>query len=261
MPPVPQASSYKQVGAGLELAFDGQEHQVGHQPHGVARCPVFAGLFVVVFVELAHQLFEHRAHRVVVDAGRREVDVGIEELVDQRAQRVGLGQRGQLVAELEVLQDVLDVGREAVEVVDEVGQQLLGVAARFQVTQREARGVVEGLAGRVGQRGALLGDVRVVQHLLGVEHGLLGGLEHSVHAPQHAHRQDDVGVLAAPEQVAQDIVGDAPDEGDDAVVRCLVHVVCFSRNRWPGIIQLRGPSPARRCCLPTHSTHQRTPLS
>jgi len=87
----------------------------------------------------------------------------------------------------------------------------------------EARGVVEGLASSVGQRGALLGDARVVQHLLGVEHGLLGGLEHGIHAPQHAHRQDDVGVLAAPEQVAQHFVSDAPDERDDLVVCCLVH--------------------------------------
>ena len=99
---------------------------------------MFAGLFVVVLVELAHQFFEHGAHRVVVDAGWREVDVGVEELVDQRPQRIGLGQRGQLVAELEVVEDVLDVGREAVEVVLEVGQQLLVVAARLQVTQREA---------------------------------------------------------------------------------------------------------------------------
>ena len=52
-------------------------------------------------------------------------------------------------------------------------------AARLQVAQREARGVVEGLAGRVGQRRALLGDARcIVLYLLGVEHGLLGRFEH-----------------------------------------------------------------------------------
>jgi hypothetical protein len=52
---------------------------------------------------------------------------------------------------------------------------------------------------------------------------LLGRLEHRVHAPDDAHRQDHVGVLAAPEEVAQDIVGDAPDEGNDLVMCCLVH--------------------------------------
>ena len=128
----------QQVGTGFDLGLDRQKHQVGHQPHRVARRPVLAGLFVVVFVELAHQFLEHCAHGVVVDAGRREVDVGVKKLVDQRADGVGLGQRVQLVAELEVLQDVLDIGREAVEIIFEIGQQLLMVAARLQVTQGEA---------------------------------------------------------------------------------------------------------------------------
>ncbi len=119
----------EQVGAGLDLGLDGQEDEVRHQPHGVARRPVLAGLLVVLLVELADQLLEDRAHRVVVDARRREVDLGVEELVDQRADGVGLGERRELVAELEVLEDVLDVGREAVEVVLEVGEELLLAAA------------------------------------------------------------------------------------------------------------------------------------
>jgi hypothetical protein len=40
----------------------------------------------------------------------------VEELLDQRAERVGLGEAGDLVAELEVVEDLLDVRREAVEV-------------------------------------------------------------------------------------------------------------------------------------------------
>ena len=160
----------EQVGAGLDLGLDGQEDEVRHQAHGVARRPVLAGLLVVLLVELADQLLEDRAHRVVVDAGRREVDVGIEELVDQRAEGVGLGQRRELVAELEVVEDVLDVGREAVEVVLEVGEELLLAAAGLEVAQGELRGVVEGLARGVAERGALLGDARLVEHLLGLEH-------------------------------------------------------------------------------------------
>ena len=45
-----------------------------------------------------------------------QVDFGRGELLDQRAQGVGLGEARDLVAELEVLEDVLDAGGEAVEV-------------------------------------------------------------------------------------------------------------------------------------------------
>ena len=200
---------------------------------------MFAGFLVVFLVELADQFLEDRAHGVVVHAGMlhgavgvedrigAEIDFGIEELADERAERVGLGERGELVAEFEVLEDVLNVRREAVQVVLEVGEQLLLAAAGFEVAQGELRGVVERLARGGGERGALLGDAGLVEHLLGFEHGLLRRFQHGVHAAQDAHGQDDVGIFAALEEVAQHVVGDAPDEGDDFVVSGLVHDSCL----------------------------------
>ena len=88
---------------------------------------------------------------------------GVEELLDQRAEGVGLRQARDLVAELEVVEDLLHVGREAVEVGLEVGPQLLLAGAGAQVAQRELRGVVEGLPGRLAQRGVLVGDARLVE--------------------------------------------------------------------------------------------------
>ena len=207
----------------------GQEDQLRHQLHGVARRPVLARLLVVLLVEAADQLLEDRAHRVVVEAGvldravavqhrlRAQVDVRREELLDQRAERVGLREARDLVAELEVLEDVLDVRREAVEVGLEVGLELLLAGAGPEVAQRELRGVVEGLAGRLPQGLVLVDDARLVERGLHVEHGLLGRLEHRVEAAQDGHRQDDVAVLAADVEVAQDVVGDAPDEVGDPV--------------------------------------------
>jgi hypothetical protein len=113
---------------------------------------------------------------VIVDAGRREVDVRVEELVYQRADGVGLGQGCELIAELEIVEDVLDVRREAVEVVLEVSEQLLLAAARFEVAQRKTGCIVERLVGSLAERSALLGDARLVEHLLGIEHGLLSRL-------------------------------------------------------------------------------------
>jgi hypothetical protein len=54
-----------------------------------------------------------------------EIDAGIEELGDERAEGVGLGQARDGVAEFEVIEDVLHVGRESVEVGFEIGSESL----------------------------------------------------------------------------------------------------------------------------------------
>jgi hypothetical protein len=66
---------------------------------------------------------------MVVDTRGREVDRGIEKLGDKGAERVGLRERWQLVAKLEILEDVLDVRREPVQVVLKIGEKLLLAAA------------------------------------------------------------------------------------------------------------------------------------
>ena len=148
---------------------------------------------------------------------RTQVDVGGGELLDQGAQGVGLGEARDLVAELEVLEDVLDAGREAVEVVLEVGFQLVAAGAGAEVLQGELGGVVEGLAGRVAERGLLVDDPDGVERLLHVEDGLLGGFEDRVETAEDGHGEDDVAVLAADVDVAEDIVRDAPDVVGDPV--------------------------------------------
>jgi hypothetical protein len=163
----------EQVGAGLDPLGDGQEDQLGHELDGVARRPVLAGLFVVLLVEAADQLLEHRAHGVVVEAGVLDRAVAVQDRVRAEVD----GERNfsisvpsasaltarDLVAELEVVEDVLHVGREAIEVGLEVGLELLLAGAAFEVAQRERRGVVERLAGRLAQRLVLVGDLRLVE--------------------------------------------------------------------------------------------------
>ena len=217
----------EEIRAGLDPVGDGQEDELRHQPHGVARRPVLARLLVVLLVEAADQLLEDRAHAVVVEAGMpdravgvlhrggAEVDVGRGELFDQRAQGVGLREARDLVAELEVLQDVLHVRGEAVEVGLEVGRELL--AARPGAQQSELRGVVEGLSRRLPQGRLLLDDAGLVEHGFHLEHVLLAALQHRVQPAQDGHRQDDVAVLAADVEIPEDVVGDAPDIVGDPV--------------------------------------------
>src|SRR5690606_6318592 len=99
--------------------------------------------------EAAHQLLEDGAHGVIVEAGqpdggvavedrkRTQVDGRIEELLDERAQGVGFGQTWDLVAEFKVVDDLLDIGRKAVQVVSNVRLELLATAARAKVAQCE----------------------------------------------------------------------------------------------------------------------------
>jgi hypothetical protein len=147
------------------------------------------------------------------------------------AQDVGFRPAGDLVAELEVDQDVLDVGREAVEVGLEVVLELLLGGAGLQVTQQERRGVVERLPGCGTQRVVLVGDLLAIEGGLHVQHGLLRGLQHGIETAQHGHGQDHIAILAADINVAQHVVRDVPDEVGDGVQLRLVHIRSRLRMR------------------------------
>jgi hypothetical protein len=198
---------------------------------------VLAGFLVVLLVEAPHQLLEDGTHAVVVQARvlhravavenrlGAQVDVRRQELLDQGAEGVGLGQPRDLVAELEVVEDLLDIGREAVEVGHEIGPELLLAGARAQVAQGKLGGVVEGLTGGLAQGLVLLDDTGTVERGPHVEDGLLGRLQHRVQAAQYGHGEDHVPVLAADVDVAEHVVGDAPDEVGDPVELRLFHSV------------------------------------
>ena len=46
---------------------------------------------------------------IVEDKLRAEIDLGVEKLLDERSKDVGLGQRGELIAEFEVVENLLNV--------------------------------------------------------------------------------------------------------------------------------------------------------
>jgi len=137
-------------------------------------------------------------HRV-----RAQVDRGIEQLLDQRAERIRFGKARNLVPELEVLEDLLDVRREAIQVRLEVRPELLLAGAITQVAEGEPGRVVECLPGSLAQRGVLVGDPCLVERGLHVEHGLLGWLQHGIEPAEHDHRENDVAVFAANVKVPQ----------------------------------------------------------
>ena len=107
----------------------------------------------------------------VEDRSRAEVDVGRGELLDQRAQGVGFGQARNLVAELEVVEDVLYVGRKPVQVGFKIGSKLLATGAGSEVAQGELRGVVERLSCCLSQGRVLFDYARRVEGGLHVKDG------------------------------------------------------------------------------------------
>jgi hypothetical protein len=116
------------------------------------------------------------------------------------------------------------------------------LCARLEVAQRELGCVVEGLAGCLAQGLVLIGDSRLVERGLHVEHGLLCGFEDGIEATEHRHRKDDIAVLAADVEVPQDVVGDAPVEVGDPVELGRFH---FSIARFPATGKRSRSSAAR----------------
>jgi len=157
----------------------------------------------------AAALLEDGAHGVVGHRVRVQVDLA--EALHHLEQQAGVVELGDRVVEVELLDHLPHVGREALDVVAQVVGQRRRVGE--QAAEVVERGVVEGEAGLGAQQVVEVVDPVAVLGI-GGQHRRLGRRQHAVEAPQHGQRQDDVLVLAALEGVAQQ-VGDAPQEADD----------------------------------------------
>ncbi|OPY18728.1 MAG: hypothetical protein A4E74_00378 [Syntrophus sp. PtaB.Bin075] len=78
----------------------------------------------------------------------------------------------------------------------------------------------------------LVGDTGPVELLLHAEYLFLVWLQKRVETADDRHRQDHVAVLAAYVDIAQHIVGDAPDKIHDAVMDHMVHGFTLSWFCW-----------------------------
>ena len=133
--------------------------------------------------------------------------------------------RRDLIPELEVVEDFLDVRREAVEVRLEIGLELLLAGAAFEVAQGEFRGVVESLTGGLSKRRILIARSCLVSRaVFHVEDGFFGRLKDRVEPSEHHHRQDHVTVFAADIEIAEYVVGDAPDEVCNPAQIAVAHI-------------------------------------
>jgi hypothetical protein len=151
MPPVPQAGSRSlRTVPGVASSFVVvDEEQVDHEADHFARREVITGRLVREFVEAADEVLEDEPHLLVRHVRRVEVDVG--ELRDHEVKDVRLVHLLDLGLELEVLEDALDVRREALDVADQVLVDVVRVA--LELLEVERRVVVEALARDLVQLG------------------------------------------------------------------------------------------------------------
>ena len=81
------------------------------------------------------------------------------------------------------------------------------------------------------ERGVLVEDSSSIQRGVGVQNGPLGGFEHIVEPSPHRHGEDHVALLAANVDIAEHIVGDAPDvAGNPIQVGPVGHGVMIAEN-------------------------------
>ena len=219
---------------GRELLFHRLEQQVDHELDDLARGEVLSGLLVVLLVELADEFLKDVAHAEIGQAGELapvradgvvvgEIDVRGDEFFEDAVEGVRLRHFPDLVAEIELGDDFGDVGAEAVEVVIEVRFQLGGISE--QTLEGELGGVVEDLAGCFAEAVGIEQSHACLDFLelhLG-QHGFLGILQQAIDPAEHEHRENDIAVFSADEDIAEAVVRDGPDEGDDFIVGGVIH--------------------------------------
>ena len=110
------------------------EQDVHHQPDDLARREVVARGLVGQLVEAADEVLEDEPHLLV--RHRVRVQVHVAELGDDEVEDVRLAHPLDLVLELEELEDVAHVLREALDVADEVLLDVVGVALQLLEVER-----------------------------------------------------------------------------------------------------------------------------
>ena len=189
------------------------DQQVHHQVDDLARGEVLAGGGVRVLVELADQVLEHVAHVV---RGQLLQVLHRGEPADDLEQDLRLGHPGDLVVQVEPLDDLPDVLGEAGDVVPQVLRHL----RRVRGDRREVllRRVVERQLRRELQRAVLVLDALAGQRRVTVPDRLPSLRHHRVEPSQHCQRQDHLAVLVA-HVVAAEQVRDRPDVGRHPLMR------------------------------------------
>ena len=192
--------------AGIEVGF-GQQ-QVGHQVDDIPAGEVRSGFLAKALGEPPHQVLKDVAAVNGTDLVRAKISLLGAKLLDNEVEGVALHHPFDDVVKVELCQHVLCVGREAGQVVPEVGFDIVRVGQKR--LKGEAAGVIELVTGGLLQKA--IDDLQLLDLFIGVQHRLMGGQQAVVEPLHNGHGQNDQTVLVGLERPAQHI-GDVPDHG------------------------------------------------
>ena len=192
--------------AGVEVGF-GQQ-QVGHQIDDIPAGEVRSGFLAKALGEAPHQVLKDVAAIHGADLVRAKIALLRAELLDDEVEGVALYHPLDDVVKVELCQHILCVGREAGQVIPEVGLNIVRVSQ--QGLEGEAAGVIELVTGGFLQKA--VDDLQLFHLFVGVQHCLMGGQQAVVEPLHHGHGQNDQTVLVGLERPPQHI-GYVPDHG------------------------------------------------
>ena len=133
------------------LVCNRNEDKIRHEFNDIPRRPVLSSFLVVVFVEAPDQLLKYCTHAMIVQGWMlenlfililvnriwRQVYIRGDELLDYSTKNVSIDHCGYLAAELELLQDVLDIRGEPIKISFEISFQRLLLRSAGKILQKK----------------------------------------------------------------------------------------------------------------------------
>ena len=153
------------------------DHQLDHFSGGI----VLSGVLVVRLRESSDNLLKDVAHLQVGDHIRVQVGLGSGELLDDDVEDTLVGHSCDLAVKLELFQNVLDILRETVQIVPEVGLDVIRVIQ--QPLKGELTGIIKRLARGVAQQHIPHGEI--LHGFVLLQHRILGVGQDTVEAANH----------------------------------------------------------------------------
>lgn len=205
---LPRAHGHVVDGDEFAVEFFAGEKQVGHEVDDIAAGKVFPRAIVNGFGETADEFFEDVTAIDGADFIGAEVAFFTVEFFNHEVKRIVFDQAFNHIVKFKFGEDVLYIGREARQVVAEVGFNVVGI--RQEGGKSKFARIVKVVAGFFAKKA--VNDGEVFLFFVFGKDGVMGGQKTVVKTFDDGHGQDDAAVFMRLEGASDD-VGHVPDEG------------------------------------------------